>query len=417
MQCLQLIKISKSSISTSVSNHAHSIHITNTRSFGIVILLQKYEPQVTLEEIHYRNFHQQEELMKIFDFIELPQNLQTIEQQNSGILRTYYANALDHNLIDIKTVKYLYNQNIRGKGITERAVEQYIKAEQWLQTQKNEPISIGMLYQLQQLLILNLYNNRDDVNLFSTQAVRSPEKLSPSAEMELEELFEFMNNDTDYHPVVQSWILHFRLLNIRLFSEAQTKMASLLQHFWLSKKGMDAMGLLSVEHELYLNKNEYQNFFGEEATITDLQSQVNFGMEMYSEQVNRIKMLLRSYFRKQVDFDKLNPRQKNIMNYVFERGFRLNEFDDKVLNKRQKLIMYIIQHKGFISTKELVNEFECNRKTIQRDFNALVELNLVKVIGQGAGLKYSVNLVERNNNGLSKYQTDLIAEEVGELFE
>ena len=382
-----------------------------------MILLQKYEPQVTLEEIHYRNFHQQEELMKIFDFIELPQNLQTIEQQNSGILRTYYANALDHNLIDIKTVKYLYNQNIRGKGITERAVEQYIKAEQWLQSQKNEPISIGMLYQLQQLLILNLYNNRDDVNLFSTQAVRSPEKLSPSAEMELEELFEFMNNDTDYHPVIQSWIMHFRLLNIRLFSEAQTKMASLLQQFWLHKKGMDAMGLLSIEHELYLNKNEYQNYIGEEATITDLQSQVNFGMQMYSEQVNRIKLLLRSYFRKQVDFDKLNPRQKNIMNYVFERGFRLNEFDDKVLNKRQKLIMYIIQHKGFISTKELVNEFECNRKTIQRDFNALVELNLVKVIGLGAGLKYSVNLVERKDDGLLKYQTDLIAEEVGELFE
>ncbi len=386
-----------------------------TSTFGVVILLHKYVPQVITEEIHLKNFHHQEELMKIFDFIELPENLLQIEQQNSAILRTYYANSLDHNLVDIKTVKYLYNQNIRGKGINERAVEQYIKAEQWLATQLNEPLSIGMLYQLQQLLILNLYNNRDDINLFSTHAVRSPEKLSPSAEMELEELFDFMNNDTDFNPVMQSWILHFRLLNIRLFSEAQTKMASLLQFYWLQKKGADAFGLLSVEHELFLSKNEYQNYFGPDATITDLQSQVNFGMQMYNEQISRIKLLLRSYFRKQVDFDKLNPRLKNIMNYVFERGFRLKEMDDTILNKRQKLIMYIIQHKGFISTKELVNEFECNRKTIQRDFNELAEQCLVKVVGQGAGLKYAVNLSEHRHGNLAKYQTELVSEIMPEL--
>lgn len=385
-------------------------------SFELLILLHKYEPQVAIGEDHLFLFRQQEELMKIFDFIELPLNLQLIEQQNSAILRTYYANALDHNLIDIKTVKYIYHKNIRAKGLSERAVELYIKAEQWLDTQLSEPISIGMLYQLQQLLILDLYNNREDVNLFSTQKLRSIEKLSPSAEMELEELFDFMNNDTGYHPVVQSWILHFRLLHIRLFSEAQTKLASLMQYFWLRKKSQDVAGLLSLTHELYLHKNDYQNYFGEEATQTDMQSQVQFGMQLYAMQIRRIKLLLRSYFRKQVEFDKLNARQKNIMNYVFERGFRLKEFDEKVLNKRQKLIMYIVQHKGFISTKELVNEFECNRKTIQRDFNALVDQNLVKVIGLGAGLRYSVNLEERKHDVLRKYQTDLVATESGELF-
>lgn len=385
-------------------------------SFELLILLHKYEPQVAIGEDHLILFRQQEELMKIFDFIELPPNLQLIEQQNSAILRTYYANALDHNLIDIKTVKYIYHKNIRAKGLAERSIELYCKAEQWLDTQLNEPLSIGMLYQLQQFLILDLYNNREDVNLFSTQKLRSLEKLSPSAEIELEELFDFLNNDAEYHPSMQSWLLHFRLLHIRLFSEAQTKMASLLQYFWLRKKGMDAAGLLSITHELYLCKNDYQNYFGEEASITDIQSQVQFGMNLLAMQIRRIKLLLRSYFRKQVEFEKMNARQKNIMNYVFERGFRLKEFDEKVLNKRQKLIMYIVQHKGFISTKELVNEFECNRKTIQRDFNALVDQHLVKIIGMGAGLRYSVNLEERKHDLLQKYQTDWVATESGELF-
>lgn len=384
-----------------------------------MILTNKYEPTILIEELQWQACRLQDELVKIYEFIDLPTNIKAIEQQNSTILRAYYANALDHNIVDIKTVKYIVTGNIKPKGINERAVEHYVKAEQHLDSLVNEPLSISMLYQLQKILILDLYNNREDINLFSANNTRMVEKLSPTAELELESLFEFLNSDDEFHPVVQSWILHFKLLNTRLFSECQTKIASLLQHFWLKKKGMDLFGLMSIEHELYLHKNDYQNFFDEasEEYTDDAQQQFDFGMELYAMQLDRLKQLLRSYFRRQVDFEKLNARQKNIMNYVFERGYRLKEMDDSVLNKRQKLIMYIIQHKGFISTKDLVNEFECNRKTIQRDFVSLTDNNLVKVIGKGAGLRYAVNLTERKYEGLAKYQSSWVLEEPVELEE
>jgi Fic family protein len=369
--------------------------------------------------MHWHTCRMQEELLKIYEFIDLPENIKAIEQQNSTILRAYYANALDHNIIDIKTVKYIVSSNIKPKGINERAVEQYVKAERYLDSVLHEPLSISMLYQLQKILVLDLYNNREDINLFSTVSVRVAERLSPTAELELESLFEFMNNDSELHPIAQSWLLHFRLLNIRLFSECRTKIASLLQHFWLRKKQMDVFGLLSLEHELYLNKNDYRNFFEDQSqeVVTDIQQQFDFGMNLYEMQLERMKQLLRSYFRKQVDFDKLNARQKNIMNYVFERGYRLKEMDESVLNKRQKLIMYIIQHRGFISTKDLASEFDCNRKTIQRDFISLTEQNLVKVIGKGAGLRYAVNLTERKHEGLLKYQSPLVVDEEADLSE
>jgi Fic family protein len=384
-----------------------------------MILTNKYEPALLIEELHWQSCRLQDELLKIYEFIDLPENIKAIEQQNSTILRAYYANALTHNIIDIKTVKYIVSGNIKPKGINERAVEHYIKAEQYLNSMVGEPLSIQMLYQLQKILILDLYNNREDINLFSANSTRVPEKLSPTAEMELESLFEFMNDDNEFHPIIQSWILHFRLLNIRLFSECTTKIASLLQHFWLKKKGMDVFGLLSIEHELYANKNEYQNFVDDQQPdyISDQQQQFDFGMELYGMQLDRLKNLLRSYFRKQVDFEKLNPRQKNIMNYVFERGYKLKEIDDSVLNKRQKLIMYIIQNRGFISTKELVSEFDCNRKTIQRDFTELTENNLVKVIGKGAGLRYAVNLTERKHEGLAKYQSAWVVDDPVETDE
>lgn len=386
-----------------------------------MILVNKLEPTITIESSHYVCFREFSELLKIYDFIDLPESIKHIEKVNSATLRSYYANAIDYNLVDIKTVKYIVEQKIKPKAIAERSIEQYVKAEEWLNERLENPLSIHMVYELQRFLILDLYNNRLDVNLFTANATRAPERLSATAEMELESLFEYMNHDDEHHPIIKGWVLHFRLLQIRLFSEAKSKIASLLHYFWLTKHKATIHGLLSLEHELYSHKNEYQHFLGETRDLENNafteQQQLDFGMMLFSNQLDRLKTLLRSYFRQQVEFDKLNARQKNIMNYVFERGYKLKEFDDAILNQRQKLIMYIIQHKGFISTKELVTEFDCNRKTIQRDFNTLVELNLVKVIGKGAGLRYAVNVVEAKHDYLASYQSPLVADDTEGIIE
>lgn len=379
-----------------------------------MILANKAELTLDTENLYHDCLKKYSEMEKIYGFIDLPEHVSQLERNNSKILRVYYANALDHNLIDINTVKYIVDGKIKPKAIAERGIEQYIKAEDWLNTQLNSPLSISMLYHLQKLLIVDLYNNREDVNLFSANTTRFPEKLNNTTELEIDALFEFLNNDTEVHPIMQSWMLHFKLLQLHLFSEANAKIACLLQNFWLTKKQFNFMGLLSLEHELYINKTEYQVYLGENRDVEKIaaseEESISFGMQIFANQILRLKTLLRTYFRRQVEFDKLGPRQKNIMNYVFEHGYLLKEYDDNVLNQRQKLIMYIIQHRGFISTKELVSEFECNRKTIQRDFTTLLELNLVKVIGKGAGLKYAVNVTEHKHEYLNKYQSPLVAE-------
>ncbi len=379
-----------------------------------MILANKAELTLDTENLYHDCLKKYSELEKIYGFIDLPEHVSQLERNNSKILRVYYANALDHNLIDINTVKYIVDGKIKPKAIAERGIEQYIKAEDWLNTQLNSPLSISMLYHLQKLLIVDLYNNREDVNLFSANTTRFPEKLNNTTELEIDALFEFLNNDTEVHPIMQSWMLHFKLLQLHLFSEANAKIACLLQNFWLTKKQFNFMGLLSLEHELYINKTEYQVYLGENRDVEKIaaseEESISFGMQIFANQILRLKTLLRTYFRRQVEFDKLGPRQKNIMNYVFEHGYLLKEYDDNVLNQRQKLIMYIIQHRGFISTKELVSEFECNRKTIQRDFTTLLELNLVKVIGKGAGLKYAVNVTEHKHEYLNKYQSPLVVE-------
>lgn len=379
-----------------------------------MILINKYEAAINIDEAFLKYQHQYEELKKIFSFIDLPESIIENEQQNSSILRNYYANALDHNLIDVKTVKYILNKNIRPTGGNEKAVYQYFLAEQYLFNNTQQPLSLALIYQLHKILISDLYIQNPESNIFNANSFVQPEKLHDETELELENLFDFLNDDNEFHPIIQSWMLHFKILTLPMFSESKNKFASLLQSFWLRKNDMDLNGLLSLEHELYIKKNEYLTYFLEyknEENLSHeqhLNEQISFGLKLHANQLTRLYQLLKTYFRKQVDYDKLTSRQKNIMNFVFERGYKLKEIDDSILNKRQKLIMYIIQHRGFVSTKELVSEFECNRKTIQRDFMHLLDLNLVKVIGQGSALKYSLNLDNHKKEAISDYQSKYI---------
>jgi hypothetical protein len=379
-----------------------------------MILINKYEAAINIDEAFIKYQQQYEELKKIFDFIDLPDSIVENEQLNSSILRNYYANAIDHNLLEVKTVKYIVSRNIRPTGAAEAAIFQYYKAEKYLFNNLSEPLSISLIYQLHKILVTDLLLQSSESNLFDNKSFLQPERLHKETELELENLFEFLNVDTEFHPIIQSWMLHFKILSLPMFSQSKNKFASLLQSFWLRKHQMDLNGLLSLEHELYIKKNDYLAYFPENKNSISvvqeqsLNEQLAFGLQLHANQLTRMYQLLQSYFRKQIDYEKLNPRQKNIMNFVFQSGYKLKEIDDSILNKRQKLIMYIIQHRGFVSTKELVSEFECNRKTIQRDFVHLLELNLVKIIGMGSALKYSLNLDNHKQDPIHQYQANYL---------
>ncbi len=167
-----------------------------------MILINKYEPVISIDEAFLQCVQDQVELCKIYEFIDLPDHIRNIEKLNSAILRNYYANALDNNLLDIKSVKYLINKNLRASNMAERAVEQYQKAEQFIDEQLHEQLSIPLLYQIEKIIIEDLYQNTGEVNLFSSQIARIPEKLSMESELELESLFDFLNSDSEFHPII-----------------------------------------------------------------------------------------------------------------------------------------------------------------------------------------------------------------------
>jgi Fic family protein len=374
-----------------------------------MITINKYEPLTNIEDAFNKYISQYNELNKIFEFIDLPESIIKLEEFNSVILRNYYANAIDNNLLDIKQVKQIIESDEFPQTVAEAKVYLFDLAEQFLFSKVDQPISVGLVYKVNYILNLTNYSHQTDIETLFIKDSLFTEKLDENTEQELETLFNFLNSDSEFHPIVQSWMLHFKIISLPMFLKSKNMYASLFQSFWLKKHQMDMNGLLSLEHELYINKQEYETYFlGNNTKEIHLKDQLEFGLSLYSNQLTRLYQLLQSYFHKQINYSNLKPRQKNIMNFVFKQGYKLKEVDDDVLNQRQKLIMYLIQHRGYVSTKDLAIEFDCNRKTIQRDFLHLTELNFVKTFGQGSALKYCLNMDLLNHDPINQYQSSYL---------
>jgi len=60
----------------------------------------------------------------------------------------------------------------------------------------------------------------------------------------------------------------------------------------------------------------------------------------------------------------------------------LNPSTNRMLNRVKDVYLYIKEN-GTVTTQELVDAFEMNQRTIQRDLNILTYNNLVKSVSRG----------------------------------
>src|SRR5690606_12935187 len=112
----------------------------------------------------------------------------------------------------------------------------------------------------------------------------------------------------------------------------------------------------------------------------------------------------------QIEFEDLTPRQRNMVNFFFDEGFLFEKQDISQLNERQQKIMDLVYENHLVSTKDLSLIFRCNRKTIQRDFNELQETQLVRQMGNGADLRYTVNIKTKPHAKLERLQNIRLGE-------
>lgn len=217
--------------------------------------------------------------------------------------------------------------------------------------------------------------------------------------------------------ILASWLVHFAVLSGMPSLKRHTVLARFAQNLYLKTVGMDACGLLSMNMAILPHQSMYKRacdqfrFKGTEDILSsDMNNLVLLGLRIHEAALRESNIQLRDIYQDQIEFEDLTARQRNMVNYFFDEGFQYEKPGTNGLNERQQKIIDLVYENHFVSTKDLSLIFRCNRKTIQRDFTELLDSGMVRMMGNGAALRYTVNIRTRPNSALERLQNIRLSE-------
>ncbi|MGZ5304077.1 MAG: DeoR family transcriptional regulator, partial [Bacteroidia bacterium] len=157
-------------------------------------------------------------------------------------------------------------------------------------------------------------------------------------------------------------------------------------------------GLLNLEKHVFFNAKylvQTAHLFGEQNYLerldTDLTAYLEICLKRLRKNIQEAKETLINAVKQEFEYATLAPRQKNAVNFWLEKGFFMHKEKLKSLTPRQHDIMTLMARYSYVATKDLVPVFQLDRKTIQRDFNTLLELGLVEQRGGGRAIRYHLD--------------------------
>ncbi|TNE79034.1 MAG: DeoR family transcriptional regulator [Bacteroidetes bacterium] len=234
--------------------------------------------------------------------------------------------------------------------------------------------------------------------------------------LSLEDLLPQLNGE---EMVLASILVHFLILNALPAEPHYSVLARTAQQFYLAMGKADAAGSIFLNSAWLNRQQQYKRIVDQlkfkdtqQFMESDLSGMLNFAIEAMLESLESANLRLRNLYQEKIEFDEFTPRQRNMVNYFFDEGFRLRMPKGKVQqNDRHVQIMEFIYEHHFASTKDLSLIYRLNRKTIQRDFNELMEMGLVRSMGNGAALRYTVPIRNNPYTGLERLQNINLGEQ------
>lgn len=223
----------------------------------------------------------------------------------------------------------------------------------------------------------------------------------------LEDLF-ILAEDKNIHSLQRCWLVYYVFMAIKPFDAGNDIVARALCYYMLQREQYGFYGLLRLEKFVFHSKklmmyeaNHFDNKNYLDRLSLDLTSFLQICLQGFHQNLESVKNIFLKAVKDETGFASLGARQKNLINFWLEKGFKLHKEKLAALNERQKDVLFQILKNGSVSTSDLVPLYNVDRKTIQRDFGVLTELGIVEIKGGGRSLRYTFNLMSSGPNPLS----------------
>ena len=190
----------------------------------------------------------------------------------------------------------------------------------------------------------------------------------------MSELIKWLNSDLEIHPVLISGIAQFQLVHIHPFLDGNGRVSRLLSTLCLYKSGYDFKRLFTISE--YYDRDRpafYRSIQNVRENDTDMTVWLEYFTTGLETQMVEVKQRGEQVIRRDV--------------LVQKRG----------LNERQATALDLLMKKGPVHISEL--EEVCpgvTRRTLQRDMNRLVELNLIRLKGSARQSGYELVAWDRD---------------------
>ena len=197
----------------------------------------------------------------------------------------------------------------------------------------------------------------------------------------MKEFVEWINQESEMHPVLKSGIIQFQFVHIHPFVDGNGRTSRLLCTFYLYKSGYDFKKLFSISE--YYDKNR-QNFYkaiqSVRANDMDMTGWLDYFVKSFLFQMNEVMEIGKKVILKDVLIQNhgLSQRQGIIIEYILENEKLVpKDFDN--LCAKMELVKKTLKGK-FVS--------KITKRTLQRDLKNMIDKKIITTEGMTNNKSY-----------------------------
>lgn len=303
-------------------------------------------------------------------------------QRDALVRQVHYGTHIEGNELNLSQAeKVLAGQSVvaRDRDIQEvlnyRRVMDYIGG-----IDKHTPLDEGLMKYLHIMTVAKLLTPDKAGEYRNTQVVVKNSKTGeisftpPSAvevRFQMQELEDFMNSESDIHPVLKSGVVHYEFVRIHPFVDGNGRVARALSTLLLFQTGYDIRKFFSLEE--YFDKDAASYYQALQSVMKkqgDLTAWLDYFTHGLAIELSKIKdkvekISIDGKLRQKLGGQPLmlTDRQLKIIEYIQETGF--------------------LQNQAFATLFPMVSE-----DTILNELKGLVTANIIRKVGKTKGAKY-----------------------------
>ena len=192
--------------------------------------------------------------------------------------------------------------------------------------------------------------------------------LAPEVPALMARLCEYLNTESDVHPVLIAGIAQFQLVHIHPFVDGNGRSSRLLSTLCLYRSGYDFKRLFSISE--YYDRNRPE-FYWAIQSVREQNMDFSSWLEYFTNGLA-------------VQLEETKQRGQHVIKAdLFAREYKLNQ-------RQENILQYLLENvKIDIQSMEVLCP-EANRRTLQRDIKALIEKGIISVTGATNNLIYHI---------------------------